>query len=62
MDLPEITDAATWRAARTDLLAREKEMSRQRDELAAARRRLPMRVPGVARPTGGVPEENGVGI
>jgi predicted dithiol-disulfide oxidoreductase (DUF899 family) len=42
MDLPEITDAATWRAARIDLLTREKEMSRQRDELAAARRRLPM--------------------
>src|SRR5215469_8294006 len=30
-----------WRAARLDLLAREKELTRLRDELAAQRRRLP---------------------
>jgi predicted dithiol-disulfide oxidoreductase (DUF899 family) len=30
-----------WRAARLDLLEREKELTRVRDELAAERRRLP---------------------
>src|SRR5260370_21063565 len=30
-----------WRAARLDLLQREKELTRLRDELAAERRRLP---------------------
>ncbi len=30
-----------WRAARLDLLSREKELTRLRDELAAERRRLP---------------------
>jgi predicted dithiol-disulfide oxidoreductase (DUF899 family) len=32
---------AEWRAAQLDLLAREKELNRLRDELAAKRRRLP---------------------
>ena len=32
---------AEWRAARLDLLAREKELNRLRDELAAQRRQLP---------------------
>jgi predicted dithiol-disulfide oxidoreductase (DUF899 family) len=32
---------AEWRAARLDLLGREKELNRLRDELAAERRRLP---------------------
>jgi predicted dithiol-disulfide oxidoreductase (DUF899 family) len=31
-----------WRAARLDLLEREKELTRVRDELAAERRRLPL--------------------
>lgn len=42
MDLPEIVDAAAWRAARLDLLAREKELNRHRDAVTAARRELPM--------------------
>jgi predicted dithiol-disulfide oxidoreductase (DUF899 family) len=42
MDLPKTTDAATWRAARLDLLAREKEFNQRRDELNTARRELPM--------------------
>jgi predicted dithiol-disulfide oxidoreductase (DUF899 family) len=39
---PEIVSAAEWRAARLDLLAKEKEFTRARDALAAQRRRLPM--------------------
>jgi len=35
------TDAADWTAARMKLLQREKEFTRQRDDLAAARRALP---------------------
>jgi predicted dithiol-disulfide oxidoreductase (DUF899 family) len=31
-----------WLAARRELLAREKEFTRQRDELSAERRKLPM--------------------
>jgi predicted dithiol-disulfide oxidoreductase (DUF899 family) len=39
---PAIVSRKEWLAARTDLLAREKELTRQRDALNAARRRLPM--------------------
>jgi predicted dithiol-disulfide oxidoreductase (DUF899 family) len=42
MTLPEITSRDEWLAARTELLAREKELTRQRDALNADRRRLPM--------------------
>jgi predicted dithiol-disulfide oxidoreductase (DUF899 family) len=39
---PEIVSAQEWRAARRDLLAKEKEFTRARDALSAQRRRLPM--------------------
>ena len=39
---PPVVDLATWRAARDELLAREKAHTREGDALAAARRRLPM--------------------
>ena len=42
MSLPEIVSREEWETARRELLAREKELTRARDELAAARRRLPM--------------------
>jgi len=42
MALPEIVSRADWLTARRDLLAREKELTRQRDALNADRRRLPM--------------------
>jgi predicted dithiol-disulfide oxidoreductase (DUF899 family) len=42
MSLPEIASHDEWVAARTELLEREKAFTRARDELAAARRRLPM--------------------
>lgn len=42
MSLPEIVTRAQWEIARKELLAREKELTRARDALAAARRRLPM--------------------
>ena len=42
MSLPEIVSHQEWETARIELLAREKELTRARDELAAARRRLPM--------------------
>ena len=38
----EIVSEAEWLVARKDLLTREKEFSRQRDALSAARRNLPM--------------------
>lgn len=38
---PTIGTREAWLAARTDLLAKEKELTRLRDELAAARRALP---------------------
>jgi predicted dithiol-disulfide oxidoreductase (DUF899 family) len=40
--LPEIASAEDWRAARLDLLAKEKDFTRARDVLTAQRRRLPM--------------------
>ena len=42
MSLPEIVTTAQWEAARRELLVKEKALTRARDELAAARRRLPM--------------------
>ena len=42
MTLPDITTRENWLAARTELLVREKEHTRQRDALNADRRRLPM--------------------
>ncbi|MDG9715234.1 DUF899 domain-containing protein [Streptomyces sp. DH24] len=42
MSLPEIVSREEWRAAREELLAREKEATRARDALNAERRRLPM--------------------
>src|SRR5467141_175979 len=38
----EIVSEAEWLVARKDLLTREKEFTRQRDALSAARRSLPM--------------------
>jgi predicted dithiol-disulfide oxidoreductase (DUF899 family) len=42
MSLPRIASREEWLAARTELLAREKEMTRQRDALNIERRNLPM--------------------
>ena len=38
----EVVTEAEWLVARRDLLTREKELSRQRDALSAARRKMPM--------------------
>jgi predicted dithiol-disulfide oxidoreductase (DUF899 family) len=40
--LPSVVDRAAWRAAREEILAREKAHTREGDAIAAARRRLPM--------------------
>jgi predicted dithiol-disulfide oxidoreductase (DUF899 family) len=40
--LPPIVSRAEWQRARADLLVREKELTRHKDEVSAARRRLPM--------------------
>jgi predicted dithiol-disulfide oxidoreductase (DUF899 family) len=40
--LPKIVTQAEWEAARQQLLAKEKQATRDRDRLAAGRRRLPM--------------------
>lgn len=42
MSLPEVVSREEWLAARQRVLAREKELTRQRDMLNADRRRLPM--------------------
>lgn len=42
MSLPEIVSQDEWEAARRQLLEREKELTRARDAVAEARRRLPM--------------------
>jgi len=42
MEKPQIVSAEQWQAARTELLAAEKELTRALDRQAAARRRLPM--------------------
>jgi predicted dithiol-disulfide oxidoreductase (DUF899 family) len=42
MSLPKIVDREGWLAARRELLAREKDLTRQRDALNIERRNLPM--------------------
>jgi predicted dithiol-disulfide oxidoreductase (DUF899 family) len=42
MNRPRVVLAAEWRAASEELLVKEKELTRQRDALAAEGRRLPM--------------------
>jgi len=42
MNLPHVASEAEWRAAREELLVKEKELTRLRDALNAERRRLPM--------------------
>ena len=42
MSLPEVASRAAWRAARQELLVKEKDATRARDALNAERRRLPM--------------------
>src|SRR6476659_914587 len=42
MSLPEIASQEQWLAARTELLAAEKELTRRRDELNVQRRLMPM--------------------
>ena len=42
MSLPDVVTREEWLEARQDLLAREKAFTRERDRLAADRRRLPM--------------------
>jgi predicted dithiol-disulfide oxidoreductase (DUF899 family) len=42
MNLPPVVSPEQWLAARVKLLAREKELTRLRDELTAGRRQLPM--------------------
>ena len=41
MDTPPIVSSEEWEAARRQLLVQEKELTRARDALAAARRRMP---------------------
>ncbi|MGH8999490.1 MAG: DUF899 domain-containing protein [Acidimicrobiia bacterium] len=42
MSLPQVTSRQEWLTARTALLSREKQLTRERDALSAERRRLPM--------------------
>lgn len=42
MQMPQVVDRKEWSRARAELLRREKEVMRAGDELASARRRLPM--------------------
>jgi predicted dithiol-disulfide oxidoreductase (DUF899 family) len=42
MKLPPVASASEWEAALADIRAKEKQLTRQHDELAAARRRLPL--------------------
>jgi predicted dithiol-disulfide oxidoreductase (DUF899 family) len=42
MSLPEVVSRDEWLAARKELLAKEKQFTRERDALNADRRRLPM--------------------
>lgn len=41
-NLPQVVSRDEWEAARKELLAKEKDLTRQRDALSAERRRLPM--------------------
>jgi predicted dithiol-disulfide oxidoreductase (DUF899 family) len=42
MALPEVVSRDEWLAARTELLSKEKQLTKARDALSADRRRLPM--------------------
>ena len=42
MSLPQVVSRDDWMVARKELLAKEKELTRERDALCAERRRLPM--------------------
>ena len=42
MSLPNVVSPEAWRAARVELLAEEKELTRSRDALNVKRRELPM--------------------
>jgi len=42
MHLPEVVSPEEWLAARRELLAKDKELTRMRDRVNADRRRLPM--------------------
>jgi predicted dithiol-disulfide oxidoreductase (DUF899 family) len=42
VNLPDVVSPAEWEAARAQLLEKEKQATRERDALAAERRRLPM--------------------
>ena len=42
MSLPDVVSREEWLAARKELLAKEKELTRARDALNAERRQLPM--------------------
>lgn len=42
LELPAVSSRGEWQKARIELLEREKELTRKRDELNAERRRLPM--------------------
>jgi predicted dithiol-disulfide oxidoreductase (DUF899 family) len=42
MNIPQVVSPEEWRAARKDLLSREKEVTRARDAVDAARRELPV--------------------
>jgi predicted dithiol-disulfide oxidoreductase (DUF899 family) len=44
MTMPSVVSPREWEAARQELLVKEKELTRVRDALAAARRRMPMTV------------------
>ncbi|MFP5361161.1 MAG: DUF899 domain-containing protein [Thermoleophilia bacterium] len=46
MTMPPIVSPAEWNAARDELLVKEKALTRTRDELAAARRRMPRMAAG----------------
>jgi predicted dithiol-disulfide oxidoreductase (DUF899 family) len=55
MNIPNVVSPEQWRAARKDLLAREKEVTRAKDAVDAARRELPVTevtkdTPSPARP------------
>lgn len=55
MAIAKVVSPQQWRAARMDLLAREKEVTRARDAVDAARRELPVTevtriTPSPARP------------
>src|SRR5262249_40353878 len=41
MHTPPVVSAQEWEAAREELLVKEKELTRKRDAMAAARRRMP---------------------